>query len=118
MSSDEATEKVVKLLKRAAAKGDVPHVVIARVVGVTQPALSRWVNGSTRPRGKNLNRLVEVLRAMAELLKEGKLPLDPAPPTRRARVAMIQELLEKRLSGEEEPTPTEEPTEEPAETSG
>jgi transcriptional regulator with XRE-family HTH domain len=35
---------------------------VARLVGTTEPTLSRWINGRSRPQTKNLRRLAEVLQ--------------------------------------------------------
>lgn len=35
---------------------------VARLVGTTEPTLSRWINGRSRPETKNLERLAEALR--------------------------------------------------------
>jgi transcriptional regulator with XRE-family HTH domain len=51
------------MIRRAAG---VSLAEAAAVIGVTRQAVSLWENGGRRPRGENLDRYVELLRALKQ----------------------------------------------------
>lgn len=51
---------------------------LARRVGVVNTTALRWEKGLSPPRGKNLERLAEVLRVSVDWLRTGEGEMDPA----------------------------------------
>ena len=112
MSSEKPSidlERVVRLLRNASEKADVPYIVLARLIGVTPAALSRWVQGKAKPRSKKIPRIAEVLRAVARLVQQGRLPIQPPPRTRREKIRQVSAMLAEELG---EPFDEEEPPDE------
>lgn len=61
VDSKEATRRTAEAVKRALGDRGMTPSEAARRLGYSQPALSNWVNGKSRPGNEDLQRLEDVL---------------------------------------------------------
>lgn len=73
----DASSKIMNAI--IATFGDIPQTDLAKSLGMTQPAVSNWLNGSTQPRAKTVNRMLSLY---ASRLAEPILEFEEIMPKR------------------------------------
>ena len=87
MTVDEGFAHRIKLAHRQSTHADLNQTEIARMLGVTNAAVSNWFNGTRTPH-KKLTALARLLNVSSDWLRTGREPMRPLPPTAITALAM------------------------------
>lgn len=75
-------------------KMNISQVELAKIMGISRQAVSKWENDLSEPDTLNLIRLADVLNTDVEYLATGKHPHSPSPAPPERIIEQVEKIIE------------------------
>lgn len=86
LQKQEMGERIAKRMKEL----NLTDVAVAEFVGLSKVSVGKWRKGDSEPTGRNLTKLVEILKTTPEYITTGEISSKPTIDQLRQQIAEIQ----------------------------